>query len=87
MRVGGAVGVEDEDAVVFDQAAQVQQVDQDGGRANQNVWESGGVNLSKIAREEAVLFCTNASQQSDIRYLLCFPHSRLEGVCFDIPLR
>ena len=47
--------VEDEDAVVFDEAAQVEQIDQHGGRADEDVGEDGGVDLAEVAGEERVL--------------------------------
>ena len=53
--VGGAVDVEDEDAVVFDEAAQVQEVDEDGGGADEDVGEDGGVDFAEVAGEEGVL--------------------------------
>jgi hypothetical protein len=55
VRVGRAVGVEDEHAVVLDQHAQVQQVDEDGRWADQDVREQARVDLAQVAREEAVL--------------------------------
>lgn len=50
------VDVKYQDAVGFDQGADVQEVDQDGGFADQDVGEDGGVDLAEIAREETVLY-------------------------------
>ena len=53
--VGGAVDVEDENTVVFYQAADVEEVDEDGGFADEDVREDGGVNFAEVAGEEGVL--------------------------------
>jgi len=40
---------------VLDQAAYVKEVDEDGGRSNEEVRKEGGIYLSKISRKQAVL--------------------------------
>ena len=36
--VGRAVDVENKDAVVFDEASEVEEIDEDGGGADEDVW-------------------------------------------------
>lgn len=54
-RARRAVHVEEQHAVVLDQHAQVQQVEQDGLLAHEHVREVGRVDLAQVAGHEAVL--------------------------------
>lgn len=53
--VSGSVSVEDEDAVRFNENSEVEEVDEDGGGPNQDMWEYTGIDFSKISGEETVL--------------------------------
>ena len=50
MRVGGSVSIKYQDTVVIDEAAYVQDLYEDGRRADENVRQRGRVDLSEVTR-------------------------------------
>ena len=40
---------------MLDQDLEMQEVEEDGGGADEDVWEIGRIDLAEIAREEAIL--------------------------------
>jgi hypothetical protein len=55
VRRGGAINVEQQDAVVLDEDFQMQQVEENGRGADEDMREVGRVDLTEIARKKAVL--------------------------------
>ena len=56
MRVGCSVCIENQNAVVVDQAAYVQDFYEDSRRTYENVRQGSGIDLSKVPRKKAILY-------------------------------